>query len=115
MRRETLYLLDIVEAVEALRRFLFGCSPEGFLADELLRSAVVHKLTIIGEAASRLPREFRLRYPQVMWRDIVDFRNVAVHAYFDLVWPTIWVTATQDAPALGRQVAEILASEAENK
>jgi uncharacterized protein with HEPN domain len=52
MRREQLYLLDILEAADAVQRFLDGVEEAGFLQDDLLRSAVLQKLSIIGEAAS---------------------------------------------------------------
>jgi hypothetical protein len=41
---------------------------------------------VIGEAAARLPQAFREAHPQVEWRDIVAFRNIAVHAYFAVQW-----------------------------
>ena len=43
--------------------------------------------------------------------DIVGFRNIAVHEYFAVSWPIVWVTATQDVPNLRRKVAQILAKE----
>lgn len=41
---------------------------------------------IIGEAAARLPKEFRDCHPEIPWVDIVAFRNIAVHAYFSVDW-----------------------------
>jgi uncharacterized protein with HEPN domain len=111
MRREELYLADIVEAADAIAGFLRGRARDEFLADDLLRSAVVQKLTIIGEAASRLSDDLRQRHPEIPWRRIVDFRNVLVHAYFRFDWPTIWTTATTDVPQLREQVAAILDTE----
>ena len=46
MRREELYLTDIVEAADAIQQFLAGVQRDTFLQDELLRSAVLHKLTV---------------------------------------------------------------------
>lgn len=111
MRPERLYLTDIVEAADAIQRFLVGARRETFLQDDLLRSAVLHKLTVIGEAAARLPSEFRERHPEIVWTDIIGFRNIAVHAYFAVEWPIVWVTATKDVPELGREIARILAQE----
>jgi uncharacterized protein with HEPN domain len=54
MRRDKLYLADIVEAADAVAAFLAGAERERFLQDDLLRSAVLQKLSIIGEAAARL-------------------------------------------------------------
>lgn len=39
------------------------------------------------------------------------FRNIALRAYFSVARPIVWVAATQEAPALRRMVADILASE----
>jgi uncharacterized protein with HEPN domain len=109
MRPERLYLSDVVEAVDAIAGFLDGIQETEFLESDLLRSAVLQKLTVIGEAAARLPPELCERHPEIPWRDIAGFRNIAVHAYFAVEWPIVWVAATVEAPALGPQVAEILA------
>lgn len=111
MRPEKLYLVDIVEAVDAIDRFLTGCDRDEFDDDELRQSAVLQKLMVIGEAAARLPVEFRESHPTIEWRDIVGFRNIAVHEYFAVNWAIVWVAATQDAPKLRTQVETILASE----
>jgi uncharacterized protein with HEPN domain len=52
MRRDELYLTDIVEAAEAIGRFLIGMCREDFDHDELRQSAVLQKLMVIGEAAA---------------------------------------------------------------
>jgi uncharacterized protein with HEPN domain len=82
MRREELYLTDILEAADAIQRFIQGIEREDFFGDELRQSAVLQKLILIGEAAARLPEEFIKRHPEVEWADIVAFRNIAVHEYF---------------------------------
>jgi uncharacterized protein with HEPN domain len=111
MRRDKLYLHDIVEAADAIQRFLQGTSEETFLEDELQQSAVLQKLIIIGEAASRLSENFRQLHPEIEWQDIIGFRNIAVHEYFAINWEIVWVTAAQDAPLLREQMASILAVE----
>jgi len=94
MRREDLYLADIVEAADSIEHFLHGVEKDTFLQNDLLRSGILHKLTIIGEAAARLPDEFRNRHPEIEWADIVGFRNIAVHSYFSVDWNIVWTTAT---------------------
>ena len=111
MRDEQLYLVDIVEATSAIDRFLTGMSEDAWIDDEIHQSAVMHQLIIIGEAAARLSREFQEAHPQIAWADIVGFRNLAVHAYFSVSWPIVWVTATEEVPILGEKVADILANE----
>ncbi|MBM4461241.1 MAG: DUF86 domain-containing protein [Chloroflexi bacterium] len=111
MRDEELCLRDIVEAARAVDRFLTGMSEDNWMDDEVRQSAVMHQLIIIGEAASRLSHEFREAHPQIAWTDIIGFRNLAVHAYFSVSWPIVWVTATEDVPILREQVADILINE----
>jgi len=111
MRREELYLVDMIEAADAINRFIGDRDFESFTDDDLVQSAVLQKLTIIGEAAARLPVEFRTHHTEIEWADIVGFRNIAVHAYFAVQWSIVWVAATQDALELRQQVAEILARE----
>ena len=111
MRPEALYLTDIVEAADAVQRFIEGIQREDFNGDEMRQSAVLQKLIVIGEAAARLPMAFREQHPEIEWADIAGFRNIAVHEYFAVSWPIVWVTATQDVPDLRRMVARILADE----
>lgn len=108
MRPERLYLTDIVEAVDAIARFLQGVDETAFMQDELRQSAVLQKLIVIGEAASRLPRTFTEQHPEIPWPDIIAFRNIAVHEYFAVDWRIVWVTATQEVPLLREQMARLL-------
>ena len=90
MRHETLYLTDILEATEHIAEFIAGTEPEAFQKSELVRSAVVHKLSVIGEAAARLSEEVRNRNPEVPWPQIIAFRNILIHAYFGIDWEVVW-------------------------
>ena len=111
MRTEALYLDDIVDAADSIARFLNDLEKETFLRDELHQSAVLQKLIVIGEAASRLSAEFRTRHAEIEWPDIVSLRNIAVHEYFGVSWDTVWNTAMQDVPTLRERIAAILAAE----
>ena len=89
MRRERLFLRDIVEAADAIRDFVSGHTEQTFLQSELLRSAAVQKLTII----------------------IVGFRNILAHAYFGIQWDIVWRAATEEVPQLREQVSAVLLAE----
>ncbi len=111
MRPEKLYLTDIVEAAQAISRFVMGESYYEFEQNEMMNSAVLQKLTVIGEAASRLPKEFTNRFPEIPWVDIIGFRNIAVHEYFAIRWDIAWIAATEEVPVLKEQVEKILLEE----
>lgn len=84
MPTEELYLQDIVNSIDAVKRFLNGVEKSKFLADEILQNAVLMKLVVIGEASARLSNEIRNRYLEVEWKAIIGFRNISVHAYFSV-------------------------------
>jgi uncharacterized protein with HEPN domain len=110
LRRDDLYLADILEAAEAIAGFLAGRNEPQFVGDDLLRSAVLQKLTVIGEAAARVTRQLRDRHAAVPWQDIVAFRNIAVHHYFGIDWHIVWNAATSDVPALRQEIANVIAT-----
>jgi uncharacterized protein with HEPN domain len=88
-----------------------GKDREALLADRTARAAVLHELTVIGEAAARISSDTRERHPEIPWPEIVAFRNVVIHEYFGLSWPIIWVTATEDVPDLRSKVQALVESE----
>ena len=100
MPRDALYVADILAAAASISTFLDGIDRAGFLASDLLQSAVLQKLSIMGEAATRLTPDLRAAHPEVPWKPIIGFRNIAVHAYFTIDWERVWDTATIDVPVL---------------
>lgn len=59
MRDHTLYLKDILAAIESIEGFVAGMGLEAFQADDKTSSAVLRKFEIIGEAAKQIPDEMR--------------------------------------------------------
>ncbi len=108
MRNDRLYLADILDAIQSIERFTAECDETRFLADELIQSAVLQKLSVIGEAASRLSDEALSAAADVPWKEIIGFRNIAVHAYFSVDWRIVFVTVTDDLPELKSRVITLL-------
>lgn len=111
MRSELLYLVDIYLAATAIDEFMIGVEKEVFLSSDLLQSAVLQKLTVIGEGVARLSEEIKERYPEVDWKSITGMRNVIVHVYFSINWEIIWVAATENMDSLQEHIRQILSTE----
>jgi|ERR1700730_2634677 len=79
MRHDELYVADLVDSTRAVREYLDGISREHWDEDRVLRDAVLYRLLLLGEIASALPDALRDRYPDVAWRQIRAFRNLAVY------------------------------------
>ncbi len=86
MRDHTLYLKDIIEAMEAIEKFVEGLDIDEFQKNDMISSAVIRKFEIIGEAAKNIPDTVRSKYPEIPWKG--DGWN-AGHAYPLLFWGQI--------------------------
>jgi uncharacterized protein with HEPN domain len=109
LRRDDERLKDILEAAEAVGRYLAGTTLVGLLSDEMVQDAVLRRFTVIGEAANNLSDSFRQSYPTVSWSGTASFRHFVVHGYFRIDWEIVWETATVHLPSLAFQVRQILA------
>lgn len=111
MRDEGLYFDDMVEAAKHIRNFIDGLSRSDFLLNEMVQSAVIQKLTVIGEAASRISDATKANYDQIDWKNLKGFRNIAVHVYYELDWDVVWVTAVKHVPVLLKELTHIVESD----
>jgi uncharacterized protein with HEPN domain len=111
MRPDQQLLHDIHEAAVAVDFHTVGLNVDLFSSVRVVRSAALHELTVIGEAAARLSPELRNAYPDVPWSDIIGFRHIIVHGYFGLNWERVCNTIVDDIPILRDQIAAILAAE----
>jgi uncharacterized protein with HEPN domain len=79
MRREELYVADLVDNARVVQEYLAGVSRDRWDQDRVLRDAVLYRLLLLGEIASALPDDMRERYPDVAWRPPSGgYRSVAV-------------------------------------
>jgi len=108
MRSERLYLVDIDEAISTIGRWMDGRDESSFQQDELLQSAVLQKLSVIGEAAARLSADTWGRAPQVPWKEIIGFRNILIHGYDIVDDEIVWDIVEQYLPPLLVTVTQLL-------
>jgi len=92
------------EAVEMVK----GKTRADLDADRQLNLALVRLVEVIGEAAARIPDDFRARYPQVPWRQIVGMRHRMIHDYDVIDFDILWAVLRQDLPPLIEELEAIV-------
>jgi len=108
MRDPTLYLKDILEAMEAIERFTEGIDFKTFSQDDMRSSAVIRKFEIIGEAAKHIPEPIKQKYPDIPWKGMAGFRDRLIHFYFGVKYELVWETIQVELPALKHRLKQIL-------
>ena len=98
MSRDETTLLDIANAARLIHTFIQGMTKEAFLSDLKTQSAVLHQVTVIGEAVKRLSQAFRERHPILPWALMAGMRDHLIHGYDTVDLEEIWKTATCDVP-----------------
>ena len=89
MRTTRQRLLDIVEFAGLIREKL-PATREAFDADIVLKFFMVKQIEIVGEAACKLDKAFKMAHPEIPWQKIEKSRHILVHDYFDVDWNVIW-------------------------
>ncbi len=106
-REPKLLLADILEAVEKIKRYTAEHDYETFSQDSKTSDAVIRNFEIIGEAANRLPDEFKDRYPTIDWFRIVGFRNRIVHDYMGVDYKIVWTIIQKGLDKLSFDIKSI--------
>ena len=102
------YLRHILVEVEYLVAQSGGLTYENFVADETLQRAFVRSLEIIGEAARKIPPDFRVANPGVEWKAMSGMRDRLIHDYFGVDYELVWDVIRNRVPELRLQIARML-------
>ena len=76
--------------------------------DRMLNLALVRLMEIVGEAAARVPAEFRSENPEVPWQDIADLRNRLIHGYDAVDLDVLWTIVRDDLGPLIVQLEQLI-------
>src|SRR3989344_9668554 len=108
MKDSRLYLKDILEAIEAIEKFIKDKDFENFRKNDMISSAVIRKLEIIGEASKNIPDDIRKKYPDMPWKDMTGMRDRLIHFYFSIKYDIIWNTVKNDISRVKLLIKRIL-------
>lgn len=99
-RDTIIYIRDMLENSKKALSFIKGVDFDSFANDEKTLYAIIRAIEAIGEAAKKVPLEFRDTYPQIPWREISATRDKLIHEYFGVNHRIIWNTVKEDLPVL---------------
>jgi len=103
-REPRLLVGDILESVHKILDYTAGLNFEEFTRDSKTVDAVIRNFEIIGEAANRLPEDFKDSFSEIDWHRIRGFRNRIVHDYFGIDYSIVWTIKETFLPQMIAQL-----------
>ena len=89
-RKPSLLVEDIIDSAHKILDYTQNLSFYEFVKDGKTIDAVIRNFEIIGEAANRLPDDFKDKHQHIDWHRIRGFRNRIVHDYFGIDYRIVW-------------------------
>jgi uncharacterized protein with HEPN domain len=105
------FLLDMLLAAEDAIGFVAGMDEAAFRASALHQAAVLRCVSVIGEAANRVSKEFRSGTSQVPWKAVIGMRHKLVHDYAEVRLDVVWRVVSVELPALAAALRPLVPAE----
>lgn len=107
-REPKLLLADILASIEKIKLYTEGHSFDTFVEDSKTLDAVIRNFEIIGEAANRLPEDFKDSHDNINWFRIRGFRNRIVHDYMGIDFSIVWTIIEKDLDKLSNEISTLI-------
>jgi uncharacterized protein with HEPN domain len=108
-------LRHIRDEAKFLKDSTVGITLDQFIENSVLKRACVRAIEVIGEAAKKIPDEFKVKYPEIEWKKMTGMRDRLIHEYFGVDYFIVYDVAHNRALYLEAQVEMILSREGREK
>jgi uncharacterized protein with HEPN domain len=85
-----------------------GLTLETLRENKWSRYALPKAIEVIGEAASRVSKEFRDAHPEIAWREMTGMRNRIVHDYWRVDFEIVWEVIQEGLEPLLARLSDLL-------
>ena len=100
-------LEHILQAIDCIFEFTENVTYEDFIANKMLKFAVIKNIEIIGEASYKLTRKFCQEHQEIEWDIIVKMRHVLVHGYYQIEDRFAWFVVQNELQPLKEKIQKI--------
>ena len=105
MKTDKLYIDQILDSIRKIESFSSGEDKKIFLANSMMQSAVILQLMLIGEVSKKISEETKSQV-RLPWKQVIGFRDRAIHNYFNVNLNVVWDTVIMDIPVLKEQLGK---------
>ncbi len=105
MKDDKVQINFILDSIRKTERYISGIDREFFMQNELIQSGILMQLILIGENIKKISDDTKKKI-DLPWKNIVGFRDKAIHNYFEMDLDVIWDTIQNDIPELKAKLLE---------
>jgi uncharacterized protein with HEPN domain len=105
------YLRHILDECSYLISVSKNLEFDTFLENETLKRAVIRSLEIIGEAAKKIPSDFKIIWHIIPWKNMAGMRDRLIHDYMGVNYAIVWDVIINKIPDLHKQISVVLKKE----
>jgi len=106
-RTTDLLLKDIVHSADKILMYTRGMNYYDFSTDDKTVDAVVRNIEIIGEAAAKIPDDFKNEHPEIDWQNVSQFGERTILDTSIIDYEVAWRIREDDASELLSQIRAI--------
>jgi uncharacterized protein with HEPN domain len=115
MKRDySLFLKDILQAIENIESFIGDMDFDAFFLDKKTRGAVVREIEVIGDASKNIPKDILDRHKELPWQDMARMRDKFSYVYFGLNYVIVWKVVKERLPEIKVSIVNMLDEIAED-
>ena len=97
---DSVYLRHMLDHARTAVELATGKERPSLDTEPMLRYALLHLVSIIGEAAAHVSHDYRAKHDGIVWHDIIGMRHKLIHGYEVVDLDILWKTIEDDIPAL---------------
>ena len=102
------FIYEIEQAISQIEKYIIGLEKGDFAQDKMLQDAVIYQLMIIGEASSKISKDYLIKHSEIPWKEIIGMRHKLAHDYSSINLDEVWKAAKEDLPPLKNQIQNLL-------
>lgn len=103
------HIIYYCQRLEDIRK-RYGDSLEQLRADEDFKDVAIYQVIQIKGHMVRFTDNFKQKYGKILWREIIDFGNIAAYQYYTRNLDILFSTITTIMPNLKKYCEELLAN-----
>lgn len=100
MKNDKYYIEKTIDELEFVFESMLNVSKIEFETNKILERAMEFTLIQISENTKNISDDFKEKYPEIPWYEIMGIRNRIVHDYGSVKLSVVYTTIKNDIPIL---------------